>query len=539
MGALVSTEYVDLVALQLEAEREECEWLLTSGVLGRSGNLARVLRYVCEEYFQGRADQIKEYTIAVQALGRRAEFDPHTDTIVRVTVHALRKRLLEIYQQEGAGREVRLILPPGHYAPSFIHRNSARPRQEQRQDQRQEQWSEQRQRSPELDEISLPAAASPTQEMEERSPAAGKTVWISLSSRRAWIVAALVVVSLVAAAAIWWKGHVPKTGRLAVVAIPSSGLTLPAPQATIHALMGRGRPAYADHSGVTWADGDYCHSGTSVSLPSQPIDGTEDAPLYLGGVRGIVHCVFPVPQGMYEMRLHLVNPSFPDPSDPPSTRDAIITVNSGPAHFLKVEDEAGGRGIALSMVVTGVARENDGLIHLEYVSDFSLLNAVEILAAPSAQQLPVRIVASSRDFIDDARQVWDSDRYFSGGRHGQELKLANISNLGIYRSSRIGRFRYNIPAVPGAHYRLKLYFHDPWFGKDNGGTGGSGSRIFDVVCNGVMLLKNFDILAEGDSKPVVKTFENVQASADGRIELYFMPIVNYATISAIEILPED
>jgi hypothetical protein len=31
----------------------------------------------------------------------------------------------------------------------------------------------------------------------------------------------------------------------------------------------------------------------------------------------------------------------------------------------------------------------------------------------------------------------------------------------------------------------------------------------------------------------------VQASADGRIELYFMPIVNYATISAIEILPED
>jgi hypothetical protein len=86
---------------------------------------------------------------------------------------------------------------------------------------------------------------------------------------------------------------------------------------------------------------------------------------------------------------------------------------------------------------------------------------------------------------------------------------------------------------------VKLYFHDPWFGKDNGGNGNSGSRIFDVVCNGVFLLKNFDILAEGDSKPVVKTFEHVQASADGRIELYFMPIVNYAAISAIEVLPED
>jgi hypothetical protein len=242
---------------------------------------------------------------------------------------------------------------------------------------------------------------------------------------------------------------------------------------------------------------------------------------------------------MYEMHLHLLDASIPDSAEPPSTRDAIIRVNSGPTQFLKVEDAAGGRGIALSMVETGVARENDGLIHLEYVSDFSLLNAVEIVSAPSAQQLPVRIVASSRAFIDDAKQVWDSDRYFSGGRHGQESKLANISNLGIYRSSRIGRFRYNIPAVPGAHYRVKLYFHDPWFGKDNGGPGDAGSRIFNVACNGVMLLRNFDILAEGDSKPVVKMFEHVQASADGRIELYFMPIVNYATISAIEVLPED
>jgi hypothetical protein len=69
----------------LEAQREECEWLLTSGVLGSSGNLARVLRYVCEEHFERRGDQIEEYTIAVEALRPRPEFDPRTDTIVRVT----------------------------------------------------------------------------------------------------------------------------------------------------------------------------------------------------------------------------------------------------------------------------------------------------------------------------------------------------------------------------------------------------------------------------------------------------------------------
>jgi hypothetical protein len=37
----------------------------------------------------------------------------------------------------------------------------------------------------------------------------------------------------------------------------------------------------------------------------------------------------------------------------------------------------------------------------------------------------------------------------------------------------------------------------------------------------------------------VKTFDNVEASAGGRIELYFMPVVNYAAVNAIEILPED
>jgi hypothetical protein len=63
--------------------------------------------------------------------------------------------------------------------------------------------------------------------------------------------------------------------------------------------------------------------------------------------------------------------------------------------------------------------------------------------------------------------------------------------------------------------------------------------VFDVTCNGEVLLKNFDILAEGGSAPVVKTIDNVQGNAGGRIELSFMPVVNYAVVSAIEVLPEE
>jgi hypothetical protein len=525
VGALGITEYKDAIALRLDAEREECEWLLTSGALGRSGNLTRVLRYVCEEYFQGRADQIKEYTIAVGALGRRTEFDPQTDTIVRVTVHALRKRLMEIYQNEGAGRAVRLILPPGHYAPSFVHQPSADRRPILR--------------LPEESSQSAEIAPDRILVMEDRPDLPRRAFRSSAQTSIRYLVA-LAVAAAAIAVAVWWSGRAAKRTRPVYAPMVSSALPLPAPQPAIHALMGKNRAAYVDRSGVTWTGGNYCHSGTSVNLPSQRIEGTEDAPLYLGGVRGLVHCVFPVPQGLYELHLDFADTSYAATSDlPMSAREASITINSGAAQYLRVVDEAGGYDIATSVVVTGVARENDGSIHLDYVSEVSLLSAVEILPTQSAKQLPIRILASSRAFIDDAKQEWGSDRYFSGGRHGQELKLANVSNLGIYQSSRVGRFRYNIPAVPLAHYRVRLYFREPWFGKDNGGIGGPGSRVFDVVCNGDLLMKSFDILAEGDSKPVVKTFENVQASADGRIELYFMPVVNYAAVNAIEILPED
>ncbi len=206
---------------------------------------------------------------------------------------------------------------------------------------------------------------------------------------------------------------------------------------------------------------------------------------------------------------------------------------------MDVVDDAGGDGIATSTIVTNVAPENDGSIHVDFTSDVSLLNAVEMLPAPSASQLPVRIVVGSKPYVDSANQFWASDRYFSGGRHGLPPESAKQGNLGLYESDRIGRFRYNIPAVPLAHYRVRLYFREPWFGKENGGTGGPGSRVFDVACNGELLLKDFDILATSGAEPVVKTFDNIQASADGRIELSFMPVVNYAVVNAIEVLPED
>ena len=501
MNALDTAEdYARGPSYDVQAERAELDWLLTSGALGRSTNQARVLRYICEERFQGRASGIKEYTIAVEALGRTEDFDPQTDTIVRVTVHSLRKRLAEIYQNEAADRDMRIMIPHGHYAPWFLSNGSA-------------------------STISEVGAQVPEGAVPADSHTFGPIS--SEAARRPWIVAAILVVAF---AACW--GLIKLSEKRGLVAgVPTAAV--PKPAGTIHALLGEGRSAYTDHSGSVWSPGSYCQGGTSISVRPQRIAGTEDPGLYFGGIRGITHCTFPVKKGTYELHFF-----FAETSDlPAATRPVTLTVNAGPDENFDVVDRAGGDGIAISTVQTGVTPENDGAIHIDYISEVSPLNAVEILPAPSPQLLPVRIVAASHAVVDDKGQVWLSDRYFRGGRRGQTPLTESFEKSGLFGSDRVGEFSYDIPVVPLAHYEVRLYFRELWFA--SGIAGGPGSRVFNVSCNGEPLLRDFDVLAEAGNSPIVKSFPHVQASATGRIELSFLPVVNYPIVNAIEIVPED
>src|SRR5689334_9530632 len=103
---------MDTVA-RFAQERHELESVLRSGIFNRAPNLAQLLTYVCNKHFEGAADQIKEYNIAVDALGRPPDFDQKRDSIVRVEAHRLRKRLREYYEADGADHEVQIEIPPG------------------------------------------------------------------------------------------------------------------------------------------------------------------------------------------------------------------------------------------------------------------------------------------------------------------------------------------------------------------------------------------------------------------------------------------
>lgn len=120
-GTVIVLEERDESAIFARQQREELAWVLAQPDFARSSSLVRFLSYICEKTFEGSADEIREYTIAVEALGRKAaSFDSHVDPIVRVTARSLRKKLLEIYQKEGKNRPLRIALPLGHYVPEFI-----------------------------------------------------------------------------------------------------------------------------------------------------------------------------------------------------------------------------------------------------------------------------------------------------------------------------------------------------------------------------------------------------------------------------------
>ncbi len=108
-----------------DEEKKELEWLLCCPEISRSASLVRFLSFVCNKYFEGEAKDIREYTVAVEALGRKeSSFDSHVDPIVRVTARALRKRLDEIYKSDGQNHSLHITLPLGHYVPQFVRQQN-------------------------------------------------------------------------------------------------------------------------------------------------------------------------------------------------------------------------------------------------------------------------------------------------------------------------------------------------------------------------------------------------------------------------------
>jgi len=102
----------DMVEAQLDR-------IMTSSGFCHAPRLQRFLSYVVGEYLAGRTDRLKGYTIGLEVFDKSDNFDPQSDTIVRVQARALRQKLEHYYTHDGAADPVVITIPKGTYEPEF------------------------------------------------------------------------------------------------------------------------------------------------------------------------------------------------------------------------------------------------------------------------------------------------------------------------------------------------------------------------------------------------------------------------------------
>ena len=73
-----------LADVRVDSVRVQLKKILASPCFLRANRSTRLLRYVGEKTLLGEADQIKEYLLGVEVLGRGDSFNPQLDPIVRV-----------------------------------------------------------------------------------------------------------------------------------------------------------------------------------------------------------------------------------------------------------------------------------------------------------------------------------------------------------------------------------------------------------------------------------------------------------------------
>lgn len=497
-------------------ERAEVAAVLASEIFRRAPKLSRLLSYLSEKYFEGCAGDIKEYTIAVDVMGRDTQFDPQLDSIVRVDAHNLRKRLRQYYATEGKDHELVIYIPAGQYTPEFVPRSDIRDIEQPE--------------TVELESISETPIVPGSPQSSTRFKVS--PLWFAIG------------LAAVVAAAVFsldhWSKIMPGMGIRTFAAT-----TLPGPRPfisngdanVIRIVAGDRKTDYIDQAGRAWLADRFFSGGTTFHRGPNEIQHTLDPQIYRQGREGEFVYDIPMKPGVYELHLYFAETGV----EGEALRSVSVAINGMPVSTLDIASDAGSINAATEKIFKNVSPTHDGMLHLTFQGAGSgpgFLNALEIIPAVSEKMAPVRLAARGL-YRDHLGRTWLPDEWASGGRKSSRSTfIEGTLDSDLYQTQRFGHFGYSIPVVEGGRYTVTLHFAETWFATPNS-PGGPGSRVFDVYCNGTTLLKNFDILKEGPSnRAVLKVFHSVQASPQGKLNLQFVPIVNYATVNAIEIVEE-
>jgi hypothetical protein len=503
----------------LPEERAELEALFASGIFSRAPGLALMLSYVCTKYFEGQSDQIKEYNIAVEALGRSPDFDQKRDSIVRVEAYRLRKRLAEYYEGEGASHRIRIALPSGQYVPQFL-----------------------------VTEPQPTMPAGPGTEIVAVAPAAE----LALLVRPKLLVnkdlrgrprpALLFVAGLIVAGLVTYLLMRPPVRSSAAIA---SRVALPEGE-EIRILAGASEASFTDQLGRNWEPDRYFTGGSVSTSPGHVVDGTRDSMMYQSFREGDFQYDIPLKPGVYELHLHFAETVYgehnPGGGGETSRLFRVDVNDKRLLDYFDVISDAHGASLADERVFKDISPAADGKLHLRFthrVRD-AFVNAIEVVPGIPGRLRPIRIAMRTQSYTDRNGTLWMPDRYYHGGQAVARTQLASgADDPELYRGERFGNLAYVIPVAPGS-YSVTMKFSEGWFGPGRPGLGGVGSRRFDILANSQLLAHNFDIFKEagGPERALDRTFRNLHPNAQGKLVVSLVPVDNYACLNAIQVIDE-
>jgi len=513
----------------LEAQRTEVETVLRSEYFTRAPMLAHLLSYLCEKLFAGEASQIKEYSVGVEVFHRGSSFDQDSDSIVRVEANRLRKRLADYYAGPGAADPLRITIPLGQYVPQI---KSAAARQGET--------------------TPAPAASQPGIETVAAKPAKR---WLRLPGSRRWWLAGAAAVLLLGLGCTWlFVRQMKQTAPAAESdqsSVQSNETQLGPPVGEeIRILAGSSR-SFVDHAGKLWNADTGFDGGTAQKDSAGNIWRTQDPEFYRANRQGQFRYHIPLKEGIYELRLHFAETVYgPESSGTGGEGSRLMSVRANGRTLLNRFDivaDAGASRTADVKVFTDIQPARDGLLHLEFVGESgkpALLSAIEILPGFRGHIRPVRLLTRQTPYYSNDSHWWSPDIFFEGGQVASyAAPVSGTDDPELYETERWGNFSYAIPVAPGK-YSVTLYFaarHGNWdqavASSDQDKT--AVAHVFNVFCNGDVLLKNFDLAKEARQTDVMlRKFTGLEPNAQGKLLLSFVPVDGYATVTGIEVLPK-
>jgi hypothetical protein len=356
-----------------------------------------------------------------------------------------------------------------------------------------------------------------------------------------WIAAPFVALAL--CGVLLWKTVSAGSAKVAASAV--AGITA-APPFEIRILAGLKDGTYIDRFGRTWQGDTYFQGGAVFESAGHPIAGTHDPSLYRSRREGAFSYDIPLPPGVYELRLHFAETLFGENNIAGGGEGSrVFEVFANGRQILRTFDVINevGSDTADTRAFKDISPSADGKLHLKFepVTSPAIVSAIEITRGTPGKLVPIRTVSRQHPYTDKQGLTWAPDLYSRGGQLAVRSEpMLNLDDPELLGGERFGNLAYVIPVPPG-RYGLKLFFAEAWFGPGKFAGGGTGSRIFDIFCNGVAVRRGFDIFKEahGSDRALMVSLHGLVPDPQGKLTVSLRPILNYASLNALEVTDES